>query len=296
MTRTEKVLKNAGVEYSRDVDIAGFSTIGIHSVARYFATPNTIEQLCTLLRDLYAADIPHRVIGGMSNILPRADVYDGVLVNTRKLAGKRVAENEIYVECGARLSSVVKELRLKGLGGMAQLYHIPGTLGGSVRGNAGAHGLEISDVFVSANVYFPDVDEILFLQKNDMDFDYRTSRVRISGGVVLSSVLYARNVDPRQTDSDIEKFRLLRKNQPQGVRTLGSTFKRADGVSAGYYIDKCGLKGYSIGGAVVSDIHAGFILNRGGATSSDVISLIDQIKSRVYSRFGILLEEEIDYL
>ncbi len=296
LTRAEDIIKKSGVEYLTNVDIARLSTIGVHSTAAFVATPKSTDGLLLLVRELYSGGIPHKIVGGMSNVMPRSDFYSGVLINTRKIDRKNVAEASISAECGVSLSHIVRALMQNNLGGMSQLFHIPGTLGGSVRGNAGAHGIEISDVLEWAEVYIPSRDKAVSLTNSEMKFGYRTSRIKSEGGVLLSARLRAVPCDRNLTQTEIKHFRDLRKNQPQGVRTLGSTFKRVDGVSAGYYIDKCGLKGVSVGGALVSDVHAGFIVNRGDATPNDLVTLIDFIKNRVFSEFGILLEEEIDYL
>ena len=285
-----------GIEYSRDVDVAGCSTLGVHCLAAFAVTPTTTGELVRVVRLLHNASVPYKVVGAMSNIAPISGIYNGVILNTRKLTEKTVADNEILAECGVRLSDIVRTLSAFSFGGMEQLFHIPGCLGGSVRGNAGAHGLEIADVFVFATVYIPDDDRTVVLSGEQMGFAYRTSILKDNGGILLSARLRATPKSQTQILGDIEHYRALRSNQPHGVRTLGSTFKRVDGVSAGYYIDKCGLKGLRIGGAEVSTVHAGFIINRTDATPDDILCLIDTVKKRVFETFGITLEEEIDYL
>lgn len=293
--RVEGLLENAGIKYSCDVDISGISTLGVRCVAAFCVTPTSTDELVRTVHLLQGASIPYKVVGAMSNIAPSQNEYNGVILNTRKLVGKTVADNVITAECGVRLSDIVRTLSCFSLGGMEQLFHIPGRLGGSVRGNAGAHGLEISDVLTSATVYFPDADTTVVLGNDEMNFAYRTSRLK-SGGVLLSARLCAIPKSQTQIQADIEHYRALRSNQPHGVRTLGSTFKRVDGVSAGYYIDKCGLKGIRIGDAEVSRVHAGFIINCGNATPDDIVCLISTVKMSVFEAFGITLEEEIDYL
>ena len=294
-TRVEGLLENAGIKYSCDVDISGISTLGVRCVAAFCVAPTSTDELVRTVHLLQGASIPYKVVGAMSNIAPSQNEYNGVILNTRKLVGKTVADNVITAECGVRLSDIVRTLSRFSLGGMEQLFHIPGRLGGSVRGNAGAHGLEISDVLTSATVYFPDEDTTVVLGNDEMNFAYRTSRLK-SGGILLSARLRAIPKSQTQIHADIEHYRALRTNQPHGVRTLGSTFKRVDGVSAGYYIDKCGLKGIRIGDAEVSRVHAGFIINCGNATPDDIVTLVSTVKMRVFEAFGITLEEEIDYL
>ena len=296
MTRGERIIQNAGIEYSRDVDISRLCTIGVLSRAALLANPTTTDELARLVYMLCVEGIPYHVVGGMSNVLPSGELYNGVLVLTRRIDGKSINGDMIFAECGATLSSIVNLLMQNGLGGLAQLYHIPGTLGGAVRGNSGAFGLEISDVLECATVYLPDLNEKKKASAFEMQFGYRTSVIKTCGGIVLSAVLKAVPRDNVVTAAEISRLSELRASQPRGVRTLGSTFKRVNGKSAGYYIDRCGLKGLAVGGAAVSEIHAGFIINRGGATPYDVLTLIDLIKDRVYNQFGVLLEEEIDHL
>lgn len=296
MTRTERIIQNAGIQYSCDVDISHLCTIGVSARAAIVASPKTADGLARLASALYAGGIPYRVVGGMSNLLPSTTLYRGVLILTRGINKKSIENMTVIAECGATNSSIVNLLMQNGLGGLEQLYHIPGTLGGAIRGNSGAFGLEISDVFESATVYLPNINETKTFHKNEMQFGYRTSVIKTNGGIVLSAVLRAIPRVASVTMAEIAHLSGLRRSQPRGARTLGSTFKRVNGKSAGYYIDSCGLKGVGVGGAVVSELHAGFIINRGGATPNDVLTLIDLIKNRVYTQFGILLEEEIDYL
>lgn len=296
ISRAQDILKSTGIPYSRGVDLARYSTFGIHSLAALHATPTDACELVSLLASFDAGGIRYRVVGGMSNTMPSDDEYDGVVINTRKINRKSVAENAITAECGASLSSIVRELSLYSLGGIEPLFHIPGTLGGAIYGNAGAHGVEISDVLIGATCYFHRSGEVLHIPREEIGFAYRASRLKCEPITLISATLAARPCTPDTIDAEIERCRIQRQNQPHGVKTLGSTFKRVNGVSAGYYIDRAGLKGVSVGDAAVSDVHAGFIINRGSATPRDVLELISLIKMRVYSVFGISLEEEICYL
>ncbi len=291
--RAEEILKFTGTPYTRGVDLARYSTFGIHSVAALLAAPTDAGMLVSLLTHFDKEGIRYRVVGGMSNTMPSSDSFDGVVVVTRKLSRKTVAENGITAECGASLSSIVRALSACALGGLEPFFHIPGTLGGAVYGNAGAHGKEISDVLLSGVCYSRDTREVLSVSGAEMGFAYRASRLKNDGLILVSATLAAHTRLPQEIDAEIERCRTLRRNQPHGVKTLGSTFKRVNGVSAGYYIDKAGLKGVSVGDAAVSEVHAGFIINRGSARPCDVLELIRLVKARVYSVFGIALEEEI---
>ena len=198
----EGILKNTGIGYSCDVDIAGCSPLGVHCVAAFAISPISADELVRAVRLFHTASVPYKVVGAMSNIAPATDKYLGVIINTQKLTGKTVAENIISAECGVRLSDIVRALSVFSLGGMEQLFHIPGRLGGSVRGNAGAHGLEISDVLTSATVYLPGDDKIVSLSAGEMGFAYRKSILK-GGGVLLSACLRATPKSQTQILADI---------------------------------------------------------------------------------------------
>ena len=183
------------------------------------------------------------------------------------------------------------------MGGLEGLFGIPGTVGGMVRQNAGAFGYEVKDRFVLARCYFPDTGDIAELSPRDMEFTYRGSILSRKGAILLCATfdfIYKKRDEILREIREYRDKRLL--TQPLDKPSLGSVFKRHQGVGAGYYIDKLGLKGFSIGGACVSDKHAGFIINTGGATADDYLKLVDYVKSAVYSAFGIELEEEIEII
>ena len=288
--------KKRNIKFDPDADIGRISSLGIPATALALAEPKDTSELIEIIDLCCDNRIPYRVIGRMSNTMPRGERYPGVLIRTTEIKGCRLGEAKVYAECGCSLSSLVRLGMEQGLGGIEALYHIPGTLGGAVFGNAGASGTEICDIFISGRVYDPNERRILCIDNEQMRFSYRKSALCEGARVFLDGELRLVEKSREEILSLIEAHRIKRQNQPKGVKTLGSTFKRAGGVSAGYYIDRAGLKGFSIGGAEVSRVHAGFIVNRGGATAEDVLRLIEHIKTRVFECFDILLEEEIQIL
>lgn len=290
-------LKSRRFKYKEYYPLANRSAIGIGAMARYFVIPSGIDELVELLRFLYAASVKHRVIGKLSNLLICGDLYDGVIVSTAELTRKYAAESIFAAECGCSMPSLMTYAASLGYGGAEPLATIPGSVGGCVAGNAGAFGVECSDILVSAEIYFPDKDERVHLSASDMRFSYRDSLIKHERAVLLGAsfgLVKRTREEVMNTISSIRSQRRL--SQPAGARSLGSVFKRVDEIGAGYYIDKAGLKGYSVGGASVSDVHAGFIVNTGAATSSDVLALIELIKEKVFSEFSVSLEEEIEIL
>ena len=180
---------------------------------------------------------------------------------------------------------------------MEGLFGIPGTVGGMVRQNAGAFGYEISDRFKCATCYHPYTQSISNYSKDDMQFSYRDSILRNNSAILLNATFEL--IEKKRNDilAEIAEYKERRvTTQPLEYPSLGSIFKRYNGISAGYYIDRAGLKGHCIGGACVSSKHAGFIVNKGGATAEDYLKLIEYVKDKVYSVFGIELEEEIEVI
>ena len=289
-------LRKRNIKFKPDADIGKISSLGIPATALALVEPKDTSELITVLDLCCEWGIPYRVIGRMSNTMPRGERYPGVLIRTTGINRCRLRDGRVYAECGCSLSSLVRLGSEGGYGGIEALYHIPGTLGGAVYGNAGACGTEICDVFISGRVYYPKERRIICVDNEQMRFSYRKSALSEDEGVFLDGELRLVEKSREEILSLIEAHRIKRQNQPKGVKTLGSTFKRAGDLSAGYYIDRAGLKGFSIGGAEVSRVHAGFIVNRGGATAEDVLRLIEHIKTRVFECFGILLEEEIQIL
>lgn len=278
-------------------DLCAASTARLPSRARAVVYPNDEQELIEFL-DLFSEyEIPHRLLGGMSNVVFKNGFYDGVIIKTDKITTKTLAENRITLGCGFKLSKAIHSMASLGYGGMEGLAGIPGTVGGMVKQNAGAFGYEVSDTFTEAYCYSSEQGKILRLCKSDMDFSYRHS-ILSDKAITLVSATFV--LDRRSSDainSQIADFREQRlRAQPVDCPSLGSVFKRHNGVGAGFYIDQAGLKGFSLGDAQISEKHAGFIVNRGHATADDFLRLVEHAKKEVYSKFGIELQEEIEII
>ena len=233
----------------------------------------------------------------MSNVLFKDGVYNGVIIKTTKIKGKTRAENRIIALCGESIGAIIAYMARFDMGGLEGLAGIPGSLGGIVRQNAGAFGYELKDRFVSARCYLPESDATVELSFSDMCFAYRESILQRNGAILLSATL---DFIPKSRDEIFREIKAYREKrvlaQPLTYPSLGSVFKQHKGVSAGYYIDRAGLKGLSVGGARVSEKHAGFIINNGGATADDYLRLIDLVKREVYAKFSVELREEIEII
>ena len=276
-------------------DLAHYSSARLPSVAKAVVFPDDERKFINLISLLEDEGLTYIVAGGLSNLLVKGEIYNGVIVKTDKILTKSLAEKQITFGCGVRMGGAVMKMASLDLGGMEGLAGIPGTVGGMVRQNAGAFGYEISDRFIEARCYFPKEAKVRILCKNDMNFSYRHSFLADKTAILLSATFDFLPKCQSDIISQINTFRTKRyKTQPLEYPSFGSAFKRYNGTSAGYYIEKCGLKGFSVGGAEVSGKHAGFIVNKGGATADDFLKVMEHIKNRVYAVFGIELEEEIE--
>ncbi|MBQ8753346.1 MAG: UDP-N-acetylmuramate dehydrogenase, partial [Clostridia bacterium] len=193
----------------------------------------------------------------------------------------------------APLKSLCLAARDAGLSGMEPLYGIPGTLGGAIYMNAGAYGGEIADLLVEVTVV-DTAGEVKTLTAAQAELSYRHSRFMTSGEVILSAVLSLRADEPAAIRERMEDFLSRRREkQPLEYPSAGSFFKRPEGHFAAALIDQCGLKGLSVGGAQISEKHAGFLINRGGATCKDILALSEEVSRRVWEETGVRLEREV---
>jgi UDP-N-acetylenolpyruvoylglucosamine reductase len=278
-----------------DYPTARLTTVGTGGPARWFARPATVAELGDVLGWAAGAGLETAVIGLGSNLLVADAGYDGVAI---RLAGDlaRIERDGDRVLCGggASLAAIVKRATGWGLSGIEFGCAIPGTAGGAVRMNAGAYGGEIRDVLGEALVIGP--AGWRRGGPDDLGMTYRRSEIA-PGEVVAEAVLELRRDDPariRETVAGMQRRR--REAQPAKVRTFGSVWKNPGGdLTAGRLLEECGLKGYAVGGARISPVHANFIENHGGARSADVIALMREARRRVRER-GVDLEHEVQML
>lgn len=251
--------------------------------------PESTEEFVTALRENPGA----AVLGNLSNTLVLDGGIDGTVIITTKLNSVSVNGNTVTAAAGASLTSVAVAARDASLAGCEFLYGIPGTVGGGVFMNAGAYGGEIADIIENAVVFTPD-GKVTTLSKDDLDLGYRTSKLQSTRYILLSAAFSLQSGNKEVISSAMDDLMNRRMTtQPLDKPSCGSTFKRPAGNFAGKLISDCGLKGISVGGAQVSEKHAGFIVNSGGATSRDILDLVHLVKKTVFEKTGVLLEEEI---
>ena len=270
------------------------TTFKIGGPAQYYVTPESVTQIQEVVSLCKDKNIPLHVIGNGSNILVGDDGVDGVvlaLFNT--FSDYEIKDNVITAQAGMSLIKLAVVALREGLTGLEFASGIPGSVGGAVYMNAGAYDGQMKDVVTSVTV-LDEAGNIRILGRDELDMGYRTSAVAKNNMIVLQVVIELKSGDKEQIKARMNQLSELRKQkQPLEYPSAGSTFKRPEGYFAGKLIADAGLKGYSIGGAAVSEKHAGFVVNMGGATAKDVVELTDYIKKRIMEQFGVTLELEV---
>lgn len=284
------------LEVLREEPMAGYTTFRIGGPARRLARPKSASELAALLQLAWEKGWPWLVLGKGSNLLVSDQGVDCMVVYTGGVdrVENGTEPNTIMAEAGASLARTAEFACRQGLGGLEFAHGIPGTVGGGVYMNAGAYGGEMRQVVAGVSVLFPE-EGIRFLSCEEMDFSYRHSLLTDHPeAVALYAVFRLTRDDPQAIREKMrELFRRRQEKQPLEYPSAGSTFKRPAGHFAGTLIEQCGLKGARIGGAQVSEKHAGFIINTGGATCEDVLGLIRHVQAVVKEKTGVALEPEV---
>jgi UDP-N-acetylmuramate dehydrogenase len=286
----------AGLEeiVKEDEPLAGHTWFGIGGPASYFVEPRTVEELREAVRRCADHEIPVRVIGSGANLLVDDAGVKGAVI--RLLGGQfaevSTVEGGLRAGAGADMGRLVLRCVREGLSGLECLTGVPGSVGGCVKMNAGGAFGDIGSVIESVEV-MTDGGEVFTRHRDDLAFAYRSTN--ISARFVLGAVLRLTADDPQRILRQVKQIWIYKKNtQPLGDRNAGCVFKNPRGVSAGALIDRAGMKGRRVGGAYVSEKHANFILADDGATASDVLKLINQIRDAVYEMAGVYLELELE--
>ena len=268
----------------------------IGGAADLYIEVNTIEELMQAIEYAKTKKIPIYFIGNGSNLLVTDKGIRGLVVkiDIQNISIQK-AENSVKVTVGAgyKMMALARELLNQEITGFEEFAGIPGTIGGAIYMNAGAYGKEMKDIVISTKCM--DLDGKIFtLSNKEQEFTYRDSIFEKNNYIILETTLQLNNGIKSEIENKMTKLLKERKEkQPIGEPSAGSTFKRQEGIITAKLIDECGLKGYSIGGAKVSEKHAGFVVNSNNATAKDVLDLIKYIKEKVYEKYGIKIEEEL---
>ncbi|CEN80015.1 UDP-N-acetylmuramate dehydrogenase [Paraclostridium sordellii] len=265
--------------------------------ADFLLKPKTEDEIKRLIEFLKNENIPYIVIGNGSNLLVKDGGIRGVVIKIADNFNKfEIEDTKVVAQSGALLSFMGKAILNKSLTGFEFAAGIPGTLGGAIAMNAGAYGGEMKDIVKSVRL-MDSKGNIVELSNKEMEFEYRRSLISKSDYIVLSAIMELKegNFDEiKGYMKELTKSRVTK--QPLNLPSAGSTFKRPEGHFAAKLIEDSGLKGLTLGGARVSEKHSGFVVNIGDAKAKDIIELINVVKSTVYSKFGVMLEEEVKIL
>ena len=303
---------NLGVQIRQDVLLAPLTTMKVGGTADYFATVTMTDQLLKLVRWARSVSLPYFLLGGGSNILISDRGMRGLVIENRCRQVRidappccefpRDDRPYLMAESGAAMAGVARTSVRAGLTGLEWAVSVPGTVGGAVVGNAGAHGGEVKDNLDSV-LLIDATGEVQEYKIADLAYAYRDSALKRLQPLVAAFKPVVLNAYFRLTPADVttvsaraEQFLQHRRRTQPVEPSLGSTFVNPPGDHAGRLIEAAGLKGHQVGGATVSELHANFIVNRGGvgrATAADVMGLITTIQTTVAERFGIMLEQEV---
>lgn len=266
--------------------------------AKAFLEPNSEENLVKLIEKCVALGVPYAVIGNGSNLLVRDEGINGAVIHLGSDFGKieLINDTTIFCEAGASLIKVCNFALEHSLTGLEFAYGIPGSAGGAAFMNAGAYGGEMKDVLYKCTHIGRDLKSGA-LEGEDLALSYRHSAYENNGAVITGLYLKLQKGEKAAIKAKMDELYGRRKSkQPLEYPSAGSTFKRPEGYFAGKLIEDAGLKGTQVGGAAVSEKHAGFVINKGGATCADVLALCEKIDSEVRAKFGVGLEREIKIL
>lgn len=290
----EKYALSLECSAEREVSMKNYTSFKVGGPAELFLSPEDAGQTAKLVHFCEKEEIPVFVLGKGSNLLVSDRGIKGAVIYTGKQCGiSLVDENTVRAQSGASLAQLCTFALENSLSGLEFAYGIPGTVGGAVFMNAGAYGGEMKDVLLNSEYVSTDGTSGE-LDNEAMELSYRHSAYENSNLVITAASVRLAPADRNEIKSTMNDILARRKEkQPLEYPSAGSTFKRPEGNFAGALIEQCGLKGVSVGGAQVSEKHAGFIINRGGATAADILSLIKHVQARVKAQTGVSLETEI---
>ncbi len=264
--------------------------------AEIFVKINNVEELKLIIKISKQAEVPITVVGNGSNLLVSDDGIRGIVLKIEFDKIEIEESGKLKVGSGVKLAFLAQKCLKEKLEGFEFASGIPGTIGGAIRMNAGAHGSEMKDIVKKITCMTRD-GKIQVISNEEAKFEYRNSIFSQNDYIILEAEIQLRKGNPEEIRSKMDEYATYRKEkQPIEYPSAGSTFKRGNDFITAKLIDECGLKGYQIGGAQVSEKHAGFIINKGNATAEDVKQLMKYVEEQVYNKFGKKIEPEIEII
>ena len=291
-------MKNELLKYGKvkeNIDLKNYNTYKVSSFAKYLVDVKDENSLISLIKYLEANDVKYMILGNGSNVVLPDKTFNGVIIKLGGLNKIDVDDDEVYVEAGVMLPKLVNETVSNCLTGLEWASGIPGTVGGAVVGNAGAY---LSDIFTFIDeIRVLDKNVVKTLKKSDVAYSYRHTSFKDSKDIIILGVKLKLNKGNADESAILMKKRLERRieSQPLEYPSAGSVFRNPEGDYAGRLIEECGLKGKRIGGAMVSEKHANFIINYDNASASDVRNLIKFVHDEVLKKMKVdlIIEQEI---
>lgn len=284
-------------EYFENISLKDYNTYKIGGIAKLIVFPKNRDMLIELLTYVRNNDVKYKIIGNGSNLIFSDQNYNGVIIKLDRFDKLHISKTTVIVESGYSLMKLAQKTMRMGLTGLEFASGIPGTVGGAVIMNAGAYKSDMSYIIKEVEVLTPDL-EIKTLSNEELDYNYRTSFLKKNPEYIcLSAVIELKHGDKsaiKELNEDRKRRRL--ESQPLEYPSAGSVFRNPLDLFAGKLIEDCELKGKIIGGAQISEKHANFIINIGGATASDVKELIDLVKKTVFDKYQVELKEEQEYV
>lgn len=295
MNRICEYVKNEGISYIENEPMALHTTFKIGGPARLAVFPKNENEISDVIKKCKEENVRYMVVGNGSNLLVADEGIDAVVILLGKEFGevKLIDDTTIFAEAGASLMKVCRFALENGLSGLEFAYGIPGSCGGGAFMNAGAYGGELGDVMFRCDHIDKDGSKGS-LEGDDLKLSYRHSAYYENGCVITGAYFKMQKADKEEIKAKMTDYMSRRRDkQPLEYPSAGSTFKRPEGNFAGALIEQCGLKGTSVGGAEISTKHAGFVINKGGATCKDVLDLCKKVADTVKAEKGIDLEMEV---
>ena len=298
LNELEKIIPKENIKYNEPMSKhTSFKTGG---PADYYIIAKTIEQIKKVVQFAKINNIQLYIIGNGSNLLVLDKGIRGIVLKIEldNIEIQEKKENVVVASgAGVKVMALAQFLKQKGISGFEEFSGIPGTIGGANYMNAGAYGKEIKDIILESTVLNKENENIEILKKEEQKLNYRNSIFKQHKYIILETKFNFQNGSIEEIDKKMKEFFIQRKEkQPLEYPSGGSTFKRGKKFITAKLIDDCGLKGYTIGGAQISEKHAGFIINKGNATSEDILNLINYTKKIVFEKYGVHIEEEIEVI
>ncbi len=297
---TDRLVSHFGERLEQHVSLGRYTSARVGGMADGMLIAKSAKELADFMLYLWAEKIPCIILGGGSNLLISDDGFHGIAVLNRSSEfriEKSESEAIVYAESGVNFGSMARKVSLDGWSGLEWAAGIPGTVGGAVYGNAGAHGADMATSMKEVEILLPD-GSLHDWSAVEMEYSYRSSRLKseVSQAVILSAGLFLHPAQPNEIQTRLDDYLEKRKSSQPAGASLGSIFKNPEGDYAGRLIEAAGLKGTRIGGAEISSKHGNFFLNDEKAKAQDIYDLIRLAQKKVLDQFGIELETEIELL